>query len=93
MVLNEIQHFVGWNTSPGGKYFCLSDATGTHLVDPAQVAKVCFNSFETGGTVPGHDSRACSPVDANGYAPLPINATCNRAVGTYSVVLTDGTVL
>ncbi len=90
---NEIQHFIGFNRTAEGLYFGLSDATGTHLVDPARVRLACFNSFETGWTVPGFSSRACAPVDVNGYAPLPINATCNRALGTWSVVLDDASVL
>lgn len=94
VVINEIQMFLGLNKTPGGKFFGLSDQSGTHLVDPATVKEACFNSFETGWTVPGHTSRACAPVaPETGYAELPINATCNRALGTWSVVLNDGTVL
>lgn len=93
IVLNEVQHFIGFVRTPGGKYFGLSDASGTHLVDPARVKLVCFNSFETGWAVDGRTSRACSPIDETGYAPLPINATCNRALGAWSAILDDGTVL
>lgn len=94
VVINEIQMFLGFNKTPGGKFYGLSNSTGTKLVDPATVKEVCFNSFETGWTVPGHGSRACAPVNPeNGYAELPINSTCNRALGTWSVILKDGTVL
>lgn len=94
IVLNEIQHFVGFNKTPEGKYFGLSDASGTHLVDPARVVLFCFNSFETGWYVNGRISRACGAVDpVTGYVPLPVNATCNRAQGTWSAVLDDNTIL
>lgn len=94
IVITEIQHYLGFNKTSDGKYYGLSDVSGTHLVDPTAVEMACFSSFETGWTVPGHSSRACAPVDpATGYAELPINSTCNRALGTWSVVLKDGTVL
>ncbi|MFZ1626175.1 MAG: hypothetical protein WAT81_00035 [Candidatus Moraniibacteriota bacterium] len=92
--MNEVQHFIGLNKTPSGKYFGLSNESGTQLVDPATVDKACFNSFETGWEFDGKTSRACAPVDpTTGYAELPINTTCNKAVGTWSVILKDKTVL
>jgi len=86
--MNEIQHFIGLNKTDAGKYFGLSNEAGTRLIDPTMVKKTCYNSFETGWNVGGRTSRACAPVDAaTGYAELPQNATCNRSLGTWSVVL------
>jgi hypothetical protein len=85
---NEIQHFVTLHKTASGKYFGLSDGTGTHLVDPTAVKKVCYNSSQTGWNLDGRLSRACAPVDpTTGYTELPQHATCNRSrAGTWSVI-------
>lgn len=90
----DIQHFIALEKTDTGKYFGMSNASGTQLVDPASVQKICFNSFETGWAVGGRTPRACAPIDpATGYGEVPANSTCNRAVGTWSIHLVDGTIL
>lgn len=86
--INEIQHFVTLHKTADGRFFGISNRAGTHLIDPMTVKSICYNSPETGWNVDGRTSRACAPVDpVTGYSELPRYATCNRARGTWSVVL------
>lgn len=90
----DIQHFIALEKTDTGKYFGMSNGAGTQLVDPASVEKICYNSFETGWAVNGLIPRACAPIDpATGYGELPAKSTCNKAIGTWSIHLLDGTIL
>lgn len=71
-----------------GRYYGLSDAGGSYLVDPAIVTQVCFNSSQVGWNVPGYTSRSCAPLNADGYAELPM--TCNKDIGTWNLDTSDG---
>lgn len=80
--------YVTFTKSAEGKYYGLSDALGTYLVDPANVKQVCVNSSQIGWNVPGYTSRSCSPLDANGFAVLP--RTCNKDRVAYNMDTNDG---
>jgi hypothetical protein len=71
-----------------GRYYGLSDASGSYLVDPAIVTRVCFNSSQVGWNVTGFTSRSCAPLNADGYAELPM--TCNKDIGTWNLDTSDG---
>lgn len=80
--------YVTFTKSADGKYYGLSDALGTYLVDPANVKQICVNSSQIGWNVPGYTSRSCSPLDVNGFAVLPL--TCNKDRVAYNLDTNDG---
>ncbi len=80
--------YITFTKTLDGKYYGLSDALGTYLVDPTDVVQVCVNSSQIGWNVPGYTSRSCSPLDTNGFAVLP--RTCNKDLVAYNMDTKSG---
>ncbi len=87
--VNQTIHF---NRTTDGKYFGGSDASGTYLMDPASVDKICASSAQVGYSfLAGQTSRACATPDvATDTVMLP--KTCSRDQVLYTWHMKDGSV-
>lgn len=96
---NEVQQFIGLNMIDGQFHHFFGGTHTSGFINPGDVQKLCYNSFETGWEVGKNHSRACASVavqtnevgEQYGYVELPQFATCNRARGVWNMILKDGT--
>lgn len=81
-----VNQTISLNLSDGGHYYGFSDEAGTYLIDPADLEKICANSFQVGLSINGNVSRACGAPDlATNTVALP--GTCNRDIVFYTAFL------
>lgn len=82
------------NRTADGKYFGVSagDGSGTKLVDPTTVVKICASSAQVGYSfLPGQSSRACAAVDVT-TDTVTLPNTCSRDGNLYTMHVADGSV-
>lgn len=87
-----VNQVISLNLTEDGHYYGGSDESGTYLIDPANVEKICGSSFQVGLAINGSVSRACGVPDLeNNQVTLP--GTCSKDVMFYTWHLKDGKLL
>jgi hypothetical protein len=87
ILATPVSQFIGLNrTEDGLFYYGWSDEAGTYLIDPADLDKICANSFQVGLSINGNVSRACAAPDLETNT-VALPGTCNRDVVFYTAYL------
>lgn len=87
ILATPVNQFISLNrTEDGLSYYGWSKKEGTYLVDPADLEKICANSFQVGLSINGNVSRACAAPDLDTNT-VTLPGTCNKDIVFYTAYL------